>query len=409
MDAESFDGRGRVDVSKGYPFYVPGSLPRSFEELDLSEETLYYLAEAESSLGDLSGTGRNLLNPQLLISPYMKREAVLSSKIEGTKASLTDLYQFEIDEDSGEAAEDVQEVKNYSRALEYGEERIKQGETIDLDLIKKLHEILMDDVAPERGANINAGIFRTIQNWIDGTNPDNARYVPPHPERVEGLMRNIEHFIQDPPKMSELVNIGLIHYQFESIHPFVDGNGRIGRLLIVLYLMERGKLSQPLLYLSAYFNKHRQEYYDHLLRVSQEADFDSWLRFFLKGIKEQAEDALERAKKIDDLKDDYTSRMREKERSDSFLRGIEFIFQKPVFTINDMAEEAEEMSYSTANRVVKQLVQDGIISQVGDRERNKRYKCQELLDILEEEDMSFDEEETRQISLTQSPEEQTSL
>jgi len=404
MDAGNFDGRGRVDESKGYPFYVPGSMPRSFEDLDLSEDTLYHLGEAESALGDLSGTGRNLLNPRLLISPYMKREAVLSSKIEGTKASLTDLYKFEIDEDTEETAEDVQEVKNYSRALEYGEESIREGEEIDLDLVKKLHEILMQDVAPERGANINAGTFRTVQNRIGGTDLETARYVPPHPDRVDGLIRYLENFIQDPPKMSELVNIGLIHYQFEAIHPFADGNGRIGRLLIMLYLMERGKLSQPLLYLSAYFNRHRQEYYDNLLRVSQKGDFDSWLKFFLKGIKEQAEDALERAKKIDSLKDNYTGRMRDLDRSDSYLRAIEFIFQKPVFSINDMAEGEEDMSYSTANRVVKQLLEDGIVSQVGDRQRGRRYKCQELLDILEEGEMSFDEEETRQISLTRSPE-----
>jgi Fic family protein len=404
MKKENFDGRGKVDISRGYPFYVPADLPRSYDKLNLSEETLYYLAEAESALGNLSGTGRNLPNPQLLISPYMKREAVLSSKIEGTKASLTDLYQFEIDEDA-EAPGDVQEVKNYSKALEYGRERIRQGDKIDTELIKEMHEILMKDVSPERGANINAGTFRTVQNRIGGTNEENARYVPPAPNRVDGLMKSLMRFIEEPPRMSELINIGLIHYQFEAIHPFVDGNGRIGRLMIILYLMQRNKLSQPLLYLSAYFNQNRQEYYDHLLNVSKEGDYDSWLKYFLKGIKEQAEDALERAKKIDSLRESYIDRLRGDERPDSQIKAVEFIFKKPVFTAKDMSEESNSMSYNTANRAVKQLVEDGIIDQVGSRQRNKRYKCQELLDILEEEDMKFDEEETRQLSLTETEEE----
>lgn len=400
MEPETFSGPGRVDQSRGYPFYIPKGLVRSLDDLNLSEETLFYLAEAESALGNLSGTGRNLPNPQLLISPYMKREAVLSSKIEGTKASLTDLYQYEVDEEVTDRVGDVQEVKNYSQALEYGQKKIREGEGIDLDLIKELHEILLDDVTPERGSDINAGTFRNVQNHIGGTDLETATYIPPAPDRVEGLMEDLMRFIDNPPKMSDLINVGLIHYQFEAIHPFADGNGRIGRLLILLYLMDRDKLSEPLLYLSAYFNKNRQGYYDHLLDLSREGDFDDWLKYFLKGIKEQAEDALERAKKIDELRESYITKMREEGRSDSYVRAVEFIFEKPVFTINDMSSDTENMSYNTANRVVKELVEDEIISQVGERRRNKRYKCQDLLDILEEEDMSFEDEETRQISLT---------
>lgn len=399
MNPKEFNGRGTVDISRGYSFYVPGNIPRSLEELNLTEDTLYYLAEAESSLGNLSGTGRNLPNPHLLISPYMKREAVLSSKIEGTKASLTDLYEFEADNNLDNTG-DAQEVKNYANALEYGRNQIEKGAKIDVDLIKELHKILMKDVAPERGAKINEGVFRSVQNRIGGTNLETATYVPPAPDRVEPLMRQLISFINNPPKTSELINIGLIHYQFEAIHPFSDGNGRIGRLLIILYLLDREKLSEPLLYLSAYFNRTREEYYDRLLEVSKEGNYDSWTKYFLKGIKEQSEDALIRAKKLDNLREKYISEMREKGKSDSLIKAVEFLFQKPVYTINDMAGGAEEMSYSTANRATQKLLEEEIVSQVGDRERNKRYRCGEILSILEEEDMKFDEEETRQITLS---------
>ncbi|MFB6180424.1 MAG: Fic family protein [Candidatus Nanohalobium sp.] len=396
---EDFDGRGRVDLSRGYAFYVPGDIPRSLKDMDLSGDTLYNLTEAESALGDLSGTGRNLKNPQLLISPYMKREAVLSSKIEGAKASLTDLYQFEVGGLS--SSEDVQEVKNYSEALEHGMKRIENGEDISLELLKDLHDILMDGVVAERGGEINTGTFRSVQNFIGGTTAEEATYVPPAPDRVPGLMDSLERFIQSPPKMSDLVNIGLIHYQFESIHPFADGNGRIGRLLIVLYLLKRDKLSQPLLYLSAYLNKNREDYYEHLLGVSKEGDYDSWLRFFLKGVREQSRDALGRARRIQELREDYIKEIRRGGGSDSFVKGIEFVFSKPVFTINDMDDGVESMSRSTASRVTRKLVEKGILEQVGDRSRNKRFKCPELLDLLEDEDMKFDEEETGQLTLTE--------
>lgn len=398
MDAEKFSGNGRADISRGYAFHVPGSIPRTLEDLGLEGSTLYAVSEAESALGNLSGAGKHLSNPRLLISPYMKREAVLSSKIEGTKASLTDLYRFEASESKPEG--DIVEVQNYVNALEYGKNQIESGRKIDQELLKELHEILMEDVAPERGGNINEGSYRTVQNFIGGTKQEDATYVPPPPDKVEGLMRELEQFIQNPPKMSEIINIALIHYQFEAIHPFADGNGRIGRLLIILYLMERGKMDQPLLYLSAYFNKNREQYYQKLLDVSKEGDYNDWAKFFAEGVEQQSRDALERAREIQGLKEEYTERFREQKRPDSFIQIIEFIFETPVFTVKDV-EQNTSLSRSTADRVVKEMILEQVLEQVGNRERNKQYRCPELMKILEEEEMKFDEEETRQLSLTE--------
>ena len=297
MDTESFRNSpaGRVVHAAGeYWAFVPNPLP---PKLAWTSELVVTLSEADRALGELAGLGRSLPNPHLLIRPFVRREAVLSSRIEGTQSTLFDLYAYEaVQLSMFKPPPDVREVYNYVRALEHGMARLPTL-PLSLRLIREIHAHLMEGV---RGEHQTPGEFRRSQNWIGppGCTLTDARFVPPPVPEMQESLHALETFLHASPTLPPLMRLGLIHYQFEAIHPFLDGNGRVGRLLITLLLCAWDLLSEPLLYLSAYFDAHRQDYYDLLLRVSQHGAWEDWLTFFLRGIATQAQDSVARAGRL---------------------------------------------------------------------------------------------------------------
>ena len=279
---------------------MPYPLP---PKIEVDWELANLLSNAGIKLGELSGAGQLLPNPHLLISPFIRREAVMSSRIENTQSGLEDLFLFEADETQLPPVSDVKEVLNYVRAMEYGIKRLPEL-PISSRLICETHEILMEGV---RGEGATPGLLRTSQNWIGspGCTLTEATYVPPPVAKMQQCFSDLERYIHSDPQEPALIQCALVHYQFEAIHPFLDGNGRVGRLLITFMLLEKGLLSQPLLYLSDFFERHRDEYNRLLLNVSQKGDWKAWLRFFLNGVRQQSEDALLTVQKLLNLQSEY--------------------------------------------------------------------------------------------------------
>jgi Fic family protein len=283
--------------------YFPRSIPRSVE---LTPDNLLRLADAEAALGRLAGAGRLLPDPQLLVGPYLRREAVSSTRIEGTQASLADVFDAEASDLP--FGPDVEEVINYVRAMESGLLRLSTL-PVSTRLIREMHELILAGV---RGRDRQPGELRTTQNWIGvpGATIETATFVPPPPEEVGRLLDDLELFVHEKPRAPPLIQAALLHYQFETIHPFLDGNGRLGRLLVVFFLVVRDRLPEPLLYLSPYFEARRQRYYDALQGVRERGDFDRWLGFFLDAVCVQAADAVARAERITDLRERYRVEVR---------------------------------------------------------------------------------------------------
>lgn len=288
----------RREMTNGLEYFafVPAGLPPS---LVYDEELIGLLSDADAAVGELAGVGGQLPNPHVLLGPYVRREAVLSSRIEGTQASLSDVFEDEaLHDDPTADSPDIQEVRNYVTALEFGIAQVRGGQTVGNALLLTLHERLMAGV---RGADKSPGAFRVSQNWIGhrGSTPATALFVPPHPDVLPGALSAWERFLQERGRqMPPLVVCALLHQHFETLHPFRDGNGRIGRLLIPLYLLERGRLPLPLLYLSAYLEENKAEYGRLLQRVRTDGDWEAWLRYFLRGVLETARDAASRAREI---------------------------------------------------------------------------------------------------------------
>lgn len=368
-----------VHVSgKDYWAYHPAPLP---PQLDWTPDLVGALSRAAGALGELKGLGHSLANPHLLIAPFMRREAVLSSRIEGTQASLSDLYAYQaVQLPLFDRPADVKEVHNYVRALEYGLERL-QTLPISLRLIRELHARLMEGV---RGEHQTPGEFRRSQNWIGppGCLLNDATFVPPPPEVMEVALSDLESYLHATPTLPPLVRLGLIHYQFEAIHPFLDGNGRVGRLLIVLLLCAWDLLPQPLLYLSAYFHRHREAYYDHLLAVSQRGAWSEWLEFFLQGIVLQSRDAITRSRRLLDLRERYREQFQHRRIGARLLQVIDHLFTQPIITIKGVAEAIDEIDYQSAYRYVNTLESEGILREITGRARNLVYQADEILDAI---------------------------
>jgi len=381
MDPESFrlSPAGRLVRSpSGYWAFVPNPLP---PEIPWTVELIALLSEADRELGELAGLGRLLPNPHLLIRPFVRREAVLSSRIEGTQASLSDLYAYEAGQLAlFEATSDVREVYNYVRALEYGLERL-QDLPLSLRLIREMHALLLEGV---RGEHLTPGEFRRSQNWIGpaGCTLEEAPFVPPPVAEMQEALDAFEKFLHQPLSLPPLVRLGLIHYQFEAIHPFLDGNGRIGRLLITLLLCAWGLLPQPLLYLSAYFEAHRQAYYDLLLAVSQKGAWKEWLTFFLRGVKEQARDAVSRARRLQILREKYRERLQTARAAARLLQVVDFLFAQPVFTVKRVGDTLG-VDFSAAQRYVSHLEEEGLVEEITGQARNRIYRASELLKAIE--------------------------
>jgi len=366
----------QIKTPQGYSAFVPDPLPPA---LEWSRELVHALSDADRAIGQLAGEGRRLPNPHVLMRPFVVREAVLSSRIEGTAATLGELLAAEAGAIVDRSPEDLREVANYVVALEHGLERLP---TIGLSvqLVKEVHLHLMRGV---RGGHAHPGGIRDIQNWIGlpGSTPHTAVYVPPPPSHVPALVRGLAAFLQDR-SLPPLVQIALAHYQFEAIHPFLDGNGRVGRLLVTLFLVERAVLPTPLLYLSAFFEATRSDYYARLRGVSAEGDWASWLHYFFNGVARQSEDALDRASRIQDKLSEWERAVRAA-GSEAPARVLDLLAGNPFVTARGISERLT-VARSTAARAITGLVGLGILTQVDARQRDRAYCANDLLAILEE-------------------------
>ncbi|MFQ5804219.1 MAG: Fic family protein [Candidatus Methylomirabilales bacterium] len=373
---ESTAGRC-VKTPQGYWAFVPNPLP---PEIPYNPELTALLSEADRTLGQLAGVGRLLPNPHLLVAPYVRREAVLSSRIEGTQASLGDLFFFEAAPAEPPRVPDVREVYNYVRALEYGLARLKDL-PLSSRLVREIHARLMEGV---RGAHLTPGEFRQSQNWIGppGCTLHEATFVPPPLHEMKDAMGLWEKYLYSESPEPPLVQCALMHYQFEAIHPFLDGNGRVGRLLITFFLCERGHLPQPLLYLSAFFEGYRDEYYRRLLAVSQQGDWPGWIAFFLRGVSEQATDAVQTAERILDLQSAYRERIQGRRSPGPTLDILGGLFVNPYVTITG-ARKKYGVNFHTAQAAIDLLCEAGILREVTGRQRNRIYCAEELLRTIE--------------------------
>lgn len=365
-----------INCPTGYKSYIPNPLPPS---IDWDIYLVNALSGADMLLGRLAGEGGKLPNPHILIRPFITREAVLSSRIEGTQATLGDILADHAGADVEATPEDLREVNNYIIALEHGVGRLKTL-PLSLRLLREIHEKLMKNV---RGHHATPGEFRKSQNWIGvaGCTLTTASYVPPSPDYLMECLGDFEKFLYTntlPP----LIQIALAHYQFEAIHPFLDGNGRVGRLLITLFLIERKILPTPLLYLSAFFEATRQEYYDRLFAVTQKGAWNEWLIYFLNGIARQSEDALSRASRINTLLDKW--RKQTAGLSSAIPNKlIDQLATNPFITIKQTAETMK-ISYTTTQRAIEKLKSLKIVQEVSGGKRNRVYCAQSILKILEE-------------------------
>lgn len=366
-----------IKTLKGYWAFVPNPLP---PPIKYDKELVRLLSGADRLLGELSGTGRLLPNPYLLIAPYTRREAVSSSRIEGTQASLSDLFFFEAEEQEEPKIPDVLEVRNYVRAMEYGIERLKTL-PVSIRLIREIHKILMDRV---RGGHATPGEIRRSQNWIGppGSTLNEATYVPPPVEEMHQALGELEKYLHSDPDEPPLIQCALMHYQFEAIHPFLDGNGRVGRLLITFFLCEKGFLTQLLLYLSAFFDKFREEYYFRLLAVSQKGDWRGWVEFVLRGIVNQSNGALSDASKILRLHTEYQEILTGSKRvPESAHKLIDEIFINPVISISGLSKKWN-MPFNSVKTGVLRLVEMGILHEATERKRNKLFIAKKLMNLL---------------------------
>jgi Fic family protein len=371
-----------VPIPEGCMAFVPAPLPPS---LKLDWQIANRLGEARGALGQLSGVGRMLPNPHLLIGPFLQREAIISSRIEGTVVTEEELALFTADSPGRTVTPDVKEVANYVAAMEYGLQRLSTL-PVSLRLIKELHERLMTGV---RGGDRRPGEFRQRQNFIgrDGQKIGEARFVPPPVSEMEVALNDLELFMSHTDDLPVLVRLALIHYQFETIHPFLDGNGRIGRLLIILLLIEHKLMPLPLLYLSAYFDTHRQEYMNHLLTVSQKGSWNNWINFFLEGIIVQSHDAIDRANQLLRLWQDYRTKIQKTHGSNLVLQLVDQLFYSPGISAPATARKLG-VSEGGVQLAIKKLVKEGILSETTGKKRYRVYYATGIIEIMKAEQSS---------------------
>jgi Fic family protein len=375
-------GRYEVTTTTGEAVraFVPHPLPPQ-PALDLSGVRQQRLEQALLACGRLDGVSALLPDPGLFLYAYVRREAVLSSQIEGTQSSLSDLLLFELDEAPGVPFDDVVEVSSYVAALEHGLARLRDGLPLSSRLLREVHGKLL---SRGRGADKLPGEFRLSQNWIGGTRPGNAHFVPPPHGMVPDCMGNLERFIHGEEPFPALVKAALAHVQFETIHPFLDGNGRVGRLMIALLLHEANVLRQPLLYLSLYFKQHRDEYYRLLDAVRQNGDWEEWLEFFLEGVQLTASGAVATADRLLALFRDDEQRVAALGREgNSALRILGALRNRPIATIQDLRNRAK-VTFPTAAKAVEILVRTGIASELTGRQRNRVFAYDRIMEILNE-------------------------
>jgi Fic family protein len=375
-------GQYQVTTTTGEPVraFIPNPLPPA-PPLDLTGARSRLHEQAVLACGRLDGVSALLPDPDLFLYAYVRREAVLSSQIEGTQSSLSDLLLFELDEAPGVPFDDVVEVSNYVAALEHGIELLRQGLPISSRMLREVHAKLL---ARGRGEDKLPGEFRRSQNWIGGTRPGNARFVPPPPAIVPEAISDLERYIHSDNPPPTLITAAMAHVQFETIHPFLDGNGRVGRLMISLLLHQEKVLRQPLLYLSLYFKQHRDEYYRHLDSVRQEGDWEAWLDFFLEGVATTAGAAVDTAHRLLALFRTDEQRLITQGRSAaSKLRIYSALRARPVATIQDLAKRAG-VSFPTAAKAVEALAADGVARELTGQRRNRVFAYDAYLKVMNE-------------------------
>ena len=381
MKPEDFHSQsaGKVILtSTGLWVFIPDPLPPPVE---WTTDLVTALTEAERELSRLARQLRGYPFPRLLIQPFMRNEAVISSRIEGTRASLVDLYAYETTQLSFlTGSGDVREVFNYVRAMEYGLERLKTF-PMSLRLIRELHARLMEGV---RGDRLTPGEFRRSQNWIGplGSTPASAPFVPPPVEEMHQALDALEKFIHGETELPPLIRCALIHYQFEVIHPFLDGNGRVGRLLIPLLLSDWDLLPQPMLNLSIYFERRRQQYYDLLLSVSQNGAWDDWLRFFLRGISTQALESVARLERLQGLRSQYQPFIDRQRNPQRMAVVVDYLFMRPILSIRQAADELG-ITYKTANEYLKKLENAGLVREITGHGRNRIFQAEAIFQAVE--------------------------
>lgn len=375
MAASNRSGHYEPQAS-GYRAFVPSPLPPDPPVLFLPE-LMRLLSEADRKLGRLDGVTQVLPDPDLFVSMYVKKEALLSSQIEGTQASLQDVLAIE----ESRLNDDTQEVANYIDAMNHGLNRLREF-PLSLRLMREIHARLL---ASGRGSERTPGEFRYSQNWIgaQGCSLADAAYVPPAVDDMHKALGDLETFFYDCSEIPTLIKIGLIHAQFETIHPFLDGNGRMGRLLITFWLCNEGILSQPVLYLSYYFKRNRREYYDRLMDVRFKGAWEEWLAFFLRGIAQTSEEGVTSAKRIIALQSDCLQRIGDARLNSNHTLLLDRLFESPSIT-KRKAAEVLGVSEPTAKTVIDNLCDIGVLRDVEPRaQRNKRFVFQRYLDILE--------------------------
>lgn len=366
-------------TERGYKAFFPTNLPPN-PPIEIDGKRPMLLSEADRAIGALNTITTVLPNPQLLAHAFIQKEAVLSSQIEGTQSTLVDVFGAE---EGVEPTADIGEVLNYVKAMRHGLKRIREDDfPMSLRLIREIHNVLMQQV---RGGKptLTPGEFRISQNWIGGSNINNARFVPPPEDAMLEGMHALESYMHDADHLPHLIQCALLHYQFETLHPFNDGNGRIGRLLITFYLVWKGVLDEPMLYLSAYLKAHQQEYYDRLMQVRNSGNYEAWVDFFLEGIIIVSKQVVETTKRIQELEKTDTERLLVAGVGHAGPLLMQTLLLQPVIRVNDIKERLN-VSYGTANKLVAMSEELGILKQLSSGKRNRKYIYSEYMALLSE-------------------------
>lgn len=383
-----------VRQSGGFRAFVPRALPPE-PAIELEQKLIIECSRADQALGRLDGAATMLPNSDFFVAMYVRREAVNSSAIEGTQSTLEDVLAYELDPRTRDLPEDVEEVVNYVRAMNYGLNRLGTL-PLSLRLIREIHAELMQGV---RGGDKAPGEFRRTQNRIGpaGATLNQATFVPPPVPEMNEALDNLEKFLRNEDAYATLIHCAITHAQFETIHPFLDGNGRVGRLLIAFLLVHRGVLERPLLYLSYFLKLHRTEYYDRLNAIRVDGDWEGWIRFFLRGVAETAEEATITARAILALRDKHQSVIAAQGWGANELRLLDILFQRPIINIA-LAQKLLGVTYPTASRVIDHLMSIGLLEEITGRKRNRVFRYSPYVRLFEGNDTSDDEDSLSQVT-----------
>ncbi len=369
-----------VAQARGYRAFIPKPLPPN-PPINLQGKMQILLSQADHALGRLDGSIQTLPHPDLFVAMYVRKEAVLSSQIEGTQSSLHDVLAAEARIFSPDRPRDVDEVINYVRAMNHGLKCLEDGRPISICLLREIHKELLTGT---RGQDRTPGELRLLQNWIGPPGPlSDAIFVPPPPHEVPNALNELECFLQEDTSLPLLIRVGLVHAQFETIHPFRDGNGRLGRLLITLMLCDQKALIRPVLYLSYFFKLYRQEYYDHLQYVRDQGDWESWLTFFLEGVFLVSQQATHTAQRILTMRENHRQIITDQlgRTAANGHRVLEHLYQKPFISVAEV-QGLLESTYPVANNIVTKLIEHGILQEITGRKRNRRFEYTDYVNLF---------------------------